>query len=87
MENVQWNPLKNEWLRITRGAAFSDLTEHGKFLGTRHHPKRSDQSMMLFEYRGYVWLVPYVRDLEGKFLKTLYPSRKYTKLYRRGVLL
>ena len=87
MENARWNPLKNEWLRITRGASFSDLTEHGKFLGTRHHPEHPNQSMMLFEYRGYVWLVPYVRDREGKFLKTLYPSRKYTKLYRRGVIL
>lgn len=87
MEGLRWNPLKNEWLRITRGASFDDLTDHGKFLGERHHPMRAGQEIMLFEYRGYVWLVPYVRDQRGKFLKTLYPSRKYTKLYRRGVRL
>ena len=87
MEEARWNPLKNEWLRITRGASFRDLTEHGKFLGTRHHPTRVHQHMMLFEYRGYIWLVPFVKDRKGNFLKTLYPSRKYTKLYRRGVLL
>ena len=86
MDGLRWNPVKNEWLRITRGASFSDLADHGRFLGTRHHHKRADQWVMLFEYRGYVWLVPYVRDRKGKLLKTLYPSRKHTKLYRRGVL-
>ena len=87
MEKVRWNPLKSEWLRITRGASFSDLADHGKLLGTRHHPTRTHQHMMLFEYRGYIWLVPFVEDEKGRFLKTLYPSRKYTKLYKRGVLL
>ena len=86
MKGLRWNLLKNEWLRITRGASFSDLTDHGKLLGTKRHPKRADQWMMLFEYQGYVWLVPYIRDRKGKFLKTLYPSRKYTTLYRRGIL-
>ena len=86
MEKARWNSLKNEWLRIARGVSFSDLTNHGRLLSTRRHPNRADQRMMLFEYRGYVWVVPYVRDRKGKFLKTLYPSRKYTKLYRRGVM-
>ena len=79
--------MKNEWLRITRGASFEDLVVHGKFLGERHHPTRAGQEMLLFEYRGYVWLVPYVGDPKGKFLNTLYPSRKYTRLQRRGGLL
>lgn len=79
--------MKSEWLRITRGVSFSDLTDHGEFLGTRHHPTRTHQHMMLFKYRGYIWLVPFVEDQKGRFLKTLYPSRKYTRLYRRGVLL
>ena len=87
MEGLRWNPLKNEWLRITRGASFNDLTDHGKFIGIRNSPTRAHQEMMLFEYRGYIWIVPYVMDRTGKFLKTLYPSRKYTKLHRRGVLL
>ena len=42
---------------------------------------------MLFEYRKYVWLVPFVQEENGDiFLKTLYPSRKYTKLYKEGKL-
>ena len=87
MEGLRWNPLKNEWLRITRGVSFTDLTNHGKLISTRNHPMRAHQQMMLFEYRGYVWIVPCVRDGRETFLKTLYPSRKYTKLHRRGALL
>ena len=87
MQGLQWNPLKNEWLRITRGVSFNDLTDQGIFLGTRRHPTRSHQQIMLFEYQGRVWAVPFVRGREGSFLKTLYPSRKYTKLHRRGDLI
>lgn len=39
---------------------------------------------MLFEYKGQIWVVPYAAEGEDIFLKTLYPSRKYTKLYQRG---
>ena len=87
MEGLRWSALKNEWLRVTRGASFSDLTDHGKFLGTRHHPTRANQQIMLFEYQGRVWAVPFIKDQKRKFLKTLCPSRKYTKLHRRGELI
>jgi len=38
---------------------------------------------MLFEYKGYIWVVPFVKANGEIFLKTLYPSRKYTKIYRK----
>ena len=87
MEGLRWNPLKNEWLRIARGTSFSDVVDNGKLLGTRYHPTRTNQQIMLFEYQGRVWAAPFVRDRQGDFLKTLYPSRKYTKLHRRGELI
>ena len=87
MEEARWNAVKNEWLRITRGLSFDELVGHGTFLGTRHHPTRTNQQVMLFEYLGRVWAVPFIRDDRGCFLKTLYPSRKYTKLQRRGKLI
>lgn len=87
MRGLRWNALKNEWLRVTRGISFDDLIIQGKFLGTRHHPTRENQQIMLFEYQGRIWAVPFVRDRMGKFLKTLYPSRKYTKLHRQGALI
>jgi hypothetical protein len=41
---------------------------------------------MLFERRGYIWVVPFVAEKQGIFLKTLFPDRKFTKLYERGEL-
>ena len=42
---------------------------------------------MLFEYKRYIWIVPYVINKSGDiFLKTLFPSRKYTKMYKEGKL-
>ena len=87
MEGLRWNLVKNEWLRLTRGVSFSDLTDHGTFLGTRRHPTRPNQQIMLFEYQGRVWAAPFVKAQQGNFLKTLYPSRKYTKLHKRGKLI
>jgi len=42
------------------------------------------QQIMLFGYKRYIGVVPFVRKEDGIFLKTLYPSRKYTRLYRGG---
>jgi hypothetical protein len=41
---------------------------------------------MLFEREGYVWVVPFVTGENEIFLKTFYPNRKYTRLYREGGL-
>ncbi len=38
---------------------------------------------MLFKHRGYIWVVPYVESQEEIFLKTMFPSRKYTKLCKK----
>ena len=45
------------------------------------------RQIMLFEYQRQVWAVPFIKDHIGDFLKTLYPSRKYTKLHRQGRLI
>lgn len=86
MKALRWNPFKNEWLRLTRGVTFNDLIQQGIFLGTRHHPTRSHQQILLFKYGDHIWVVPYVKEGNRIFLKTLYPSRKHTKLYKRGAL-
>ena len=37
---------------------------------------------MLFEYKGYAWVVPFVEEDDYYFMKTLFPSRKFTKLLK-----
>lgn len=86
MPDVRWNLLKNEQLKKTRGASFEDIFK-GKLLGTKKHPKKEYQNIMLFEYKRYIWIIPYVIEENGDiFLKTLYPSRKYTKMLKEGKL-
>ncbi|MBI3956178.1 hypothetical protein HY339_02885 [Candidatus Gottesmanbacteria bacterium] len=42
------------------------------------HP---NQRIMVINISDYAYLVPYVEDTEKIFLKTIYPSRKHTKVY------
>ncbi len=86
MAVFRWSPFKSKWLLLSRGASFEDITENGRHLGSWRHPTRNNQHMMLFEYKEYIWVAPYILDETGVFLKTLYPSRKFTKLFRKGRL-
>ena len=83
MRELRWSLLKSERLKRTRGVSFEELI-HARLVAVKEHPTRAHQQIMLFDYRGYIWVVPFVMQGEEIFLKTLYPSRKYTKLYRRG---
>ena len=86
MKELRWDFLKSERLKRTRGVSFEEIVQ-AKRIGTRRHPAKAHQRILLFEHRGYVWVVPYVETENEWFLKTLFPSRKYTKLYKRGELL
>ena len=77
---IRWNPLKSMWLKRTRGISFEEIV-HAKFIDISGHSSRDNQLILICEYRGYVWAVPFVFDRLGIFLKTLYQSRKFKKIY------
>ena len=79
MAEVKWSFIKNERLKKVRGVSFEEILQ-SKLMAVKKHPAREHQDIMLFWYKGYVWVVPYVMHGEDVFLKTLYPSRKYTKI-------
>ena len=85
MKDIRWSQLKNERLKRTRGISFEEIIP-SELISVKSHPKRADQNIMLFKYKGYIWIVPYIEEKKYIFLKTLYPSRKFTKLYRKGEL-
>lgn len=85
MSAFRWNALKNERLKKTRGVSFEELLEE-RYVITKQHPKRENQLMMLYEHKDYIWVIPYIDTEKGVFLKTLYPSRYWTKRYREGTL-
>ena len=86
-----WDDKKNELLRNTRQISFEEIVvaiEEGHVVDVLEHPNRdryANQEIYLIAYRGYVYVVPFVRDASHDqiFLKTIYPSRRFTKLYRQ----
>ena len=84
MKEAKWNLTKSARLKRTRGISFEDIIR-GRLVAVKEHPKKSHQGMLLFEFKKYIWVVPFVEEKDYIFLKTLYPSRKYTKIYKEVV--
>ena len=85
MKEIRWNKVKSERLKLVRGVSFEEIIA-SEFIKFEKHPKKELQNFLFFYHKDYIWIVPYVEDADHIFLKTLYPSRKYTKKYRRGEL-
>ena len=85
MKNVRWSQLKSERLKRTRGVSFEEIIA-SKLIDIRRHPYNENQKILVYKYRGYIWAVPYVMEGDMMFLKTIYPSRKLKKLYKKGEL-
>jgi len=90
MKPISWDPEKNVFLMAERGISFEDVVFHimaGDILDTIEHPNQErypDQQIHVIAIEGYVYLVPFVESEEEVFLKTIIPSRKATKVHRRG---
>ena len=82
---IRWNAFKNIRLKLTRGVSFNEII-HAKFLALTNHPNRDDQRILIYEYKAYLWVVPFICEGKGIFLKTIYASRKIKKLYEKGKL-
>lgn len=78
MKELRWNLLKNERLKNTRGVSVDELV-NSELISVLKHPTRENQKIMLFKHKSYIWVVPFVEGSDYYFLKTLYPSSKYTK--------
>lgn len=84
MKPFRWNALKNKFIKQQRGASFEEIIA-SKFITAIDHPKRLNQIVLLFEYKEYIWFVACVEHSDYFFIKTAFPSSKYTQQYRRGM--
>lgn len=88
MKPIEWSNEKNEWLKEVRGVSFQEAGEVIKennlidIINNPNQKKYPGQKIYVLEVRGYVWMVPFVEDGKKIFLKTMYPSRKYSKKHR-----
>jgi hypothetical protein len=85
---ISYGAEKNELLKQSRGIGFEEIIaaiENGKVLDVYDHPDQQNylgQKIYVVEALDYVYLVPFVRDEKGVFLKTIIPSRKAKKIYK-----
>ena len=88
MKRNNWDPKKNELLKQKRGIGFEDIVVailEKRILDIVQHPQEecSGQKYLIVEIDGYAYVVPFVETEEERFFKTIFPSRKYTKIYLR----
>jgi hypothetical protein len=84
---LNWSHEKNEALKKERGISFEEIVffiENELIFDIIEHPnqeKYGGQKIYLVPCNDYAYLVPYVESEHEIYLKTIYPSRKYTKMY------
>lgn len=88
VKQFKWNSTKNAWLKKNRGISFEDILldiQNGKLLDKVETPnpeKYPDQKIYVVDHDGYCMLVPHIEIDDVIFLKTLFPSRVATKIYK-----
>ena len=85
-----WDEAKNEILKRERDISFEEIVfwiENDGLLRVEDHPnpgKYPGQKIYVVNIEGYAYLVPFIEQEGGVFLKTIIPSRKATKKYLKG---
>lgn len=84
MTYFDWNKKKNEKLKKERSISFEEVVQTistGKFVNIEKNTKKKyrHQKIFIVIINNYAYLVPFVKDKDKIFLKTIFPSRKATK--------
>lgn len=84
MKYLNWDKEKNEILKKERGISFEEiafLIESEQIIAIEENLSRPNQKIYILEIEDYIVIVPFVESKNEIFLKTAFPSRKYTKIY------
>ena len=88
MTQIRWDSEKERKLRSEtsrNGITFADCVvaiADERVLDVVPHPSRQHQNLAILEIENYAYVVPFVVEADGTwFLKTVFPSRKFTALY------
>ena len=89
VKTFRWNAAKNQRLQRERGVSFEEIViaiGEGRLLDVSEHRnlgRYPRQKLLVVALRQYAYLVPYIEEADGYFLKTIIPSRKATRDYLR----
>ena len=82
---ILWDDEKNRTLIAERGLSletFASLILEKKYLAILKNPSRIEQRIFVIPFQNYTHVVPFVVDNDQNIiLKTVFPSRKYHKIY------
>ncbi len=84
MKYINWNFEKNKKLIEERNILFEmcllkiQSEEILDILYNKNYPKKK---IFVLEIKNYIYLIPFIETDEEVFLKTIIPSRKFTKKY------
>lgn len=89
MKKIRWNSEKSTVLQAdeARGrVGFEECLvalEGGKLLAVLQNPSinHPSQKMFVLNINGYAYCVPFVESKDEIFLKTVFPSRRFTAIY------
>lgn len=83
--DILWDEAKNRKLKEARGISFEDVAQiilDKKYLAMLENPAHPEQMIFVVKYKSYTYVVPFVIDADDNIvLKTVFPSRKFHKLY------
>ncbi|MEK7597741.1 MAG: toxin [Patescibacteria group bacterium] len=85
MKEFRFNEKKNNYLKLTRGVDFEvviKIIKNDKKVKAIAHPNKKrypKQRIFLVRIKKHIYAVPFIEEDDYIFLKTIYPSSKYTK--------
>lgn len=86
--DILWDKTKDKKLKLERGISFEDVAQSildGKYLSVLENPGHSDQMIFVVRFKRSTYAVPFVIDGNDNIvLKTIYPSRKFHRMYGKG---
>lgn len=83
---VDWSIEKNKILKKTRWICFEDVLI-SEIVDDLVHPNKEkfpNKRILIVNIRNYIYLVPYISNSKWIFLKTIYPDRRYNKIYNNN---
>jgi len=92
MKEFRFNQDKDKILKEKRSLGFNDIIiaiNKGKLIKLIDNPNKKKylkQKIYLVLIKDYIFAVPCIEEEKYIFLKTLYPSQKYTKKYLKKKL-
>jgi len=82
---IIWDDEKNRKLILERGLSFDEIAEllfEKKYHSILKNTSRPEQKIFIVPYKDYTYVVPFIiDDNQNIVLKTVFPSRKYHKVY------